>query len=99
MSIVDDFPPHEWHGEGACAGWMADYKAYAAEKGITAMIVTLSNPRHVDVSADHAYVVVPVGYTLKKHGSVIKKTNSIVTVALRRGAAGWYIVGWAWADG
>ena len=24
-SIIDEFPPHEWHGAGACAKWANDY--------------------------------------------------------------------------
>src|SRR5689334_19587472 len=28
-SIIDDFPPHEWHGAGACSKWMNDDDAYA----------------------------------------------------------------------
>ena len=29
------------------------------------MIITLGSPRHVDVAADRAYVVVPASYTIK----------------------------------
>jgi hypothetical protein len=28
-SIIDEFPPHEWHGPGGCVKWMADYDADA----------------------------------------------------------------------
>src|ERR1700730_4808537 len=24
-SIVDEIPPHEWHGAGGCSKWMVDY--------------------------------------------------------------------------
>jgi len=34
-SIIDEFPPHEWHGQGACATWANDFVADAAE-GIAA---------------------------------------------------------------
>lgn len=50
-SIIDEFPPHEWHGAGACAKWISDYDANAKKDGITGGIVTLSEPWHVDVSA------------------------------------------------
>jgi hypothetical protein len=43
--------------------------------------------------------VVPVSYTLRKQGRLVEETKSIVTVALKKGAAGWYVAGWAWADG
>jgi hypothetical protein len=97
-SIIDDFPPHEWHGAGACAKWMNGYKAYAKENGIADMIITLSNPRHIDITGDLAYVVVSANYTLRQQGKVVSKANSILTFALRRSSTGWRIIGWAWAD-
>ena len=51
-SILDEFPPHEWHGAGACAKWAGDYDADAKKNGITDGVVTLSAPTHVDVSGD-----------------------------------------------
>ena len=96
-SIIDEFPPHEWHGAGSCAKWLRDYDADAAKNGITDGIVTLGNPRHTDVTADHAYVVVPANYTFKKKGKLVKETGSMFTLALQKGEAGWRITGWAWA--
>ena len=98
-SIVDEFPPYEWHGTGACAKWMADYDADAKKNGITDAIVTLGTPRHVDVTGDLAYVVVPTGYTYKLKGAPTKETGSMLTIALKKGAAGWRITGWAWTKG
>ena len=98
-SIIDDFPPFGWHGTDACAKWMDSYKAFAAANGIADMVITLGNPRHIDIVEDRAYVVVPANYTLKKAGKIVKKRGSILTVALLRGASGWHITAWAWADG
>ncbi len=28
-SIIDAFPPHEWHGAGACSNWANDFDADA----------------------------------------------------------------------
>lgn len=95
-SILDEFPPHEWHGAGACSVWMNDYDSDARKNGITDGIVTLGNPRHVDVTADRAYVVVPASYTYKKRGTVVKEIGSTLTLALQKGEAGWRITGWAW---
>ena len=53
-SILDEFPPHEWHGAGACAKWAADYDADAKKNGITDGVVTISAPTHVDVTGDRA---------------------------------------------
>ncbi len=48
-SILDEFPPHEWHGTGACGKWLADYDTDAKKKGITDGFVTLETPRHIDI--------------------------------------------------
>jgi hypothetical protein len=98
-SILDDFPPHEWHGADACRSWMRSYRVYTSANGLADMIITLGSPKHVDVAGDRAYVVVPASYTIKVHGTLVNKTNSIVTFALERVATAWRISGWAWADG
>lgn len=96
-SIIDEFPPHEWHGAGACAQWMNDYDADAKKNGITDGIVTLSAPRHIDVTADRAYVVVPANYTFKEKAKPVQEIGSLLTVSLQKGAGGWRITGWAWS--
>jgi ketosteroid isomerase-like protein len=96
-SIIDEFPPHEWHGTGACSKWMNDYNTDAGKNGITDGIVTLGTPLHVDVSADRAYVVAPANYTYKKGGTEVQETGSMFTLVLQQTAAGWRIIGWAWA--
>jgi hypothetical protein len=98
-SIIDDFPPHEWHGAGACPRWMESYRVFTRANGLADMIITLGNPRHVDTAADRAYVVVPANYTIRNHGKLVSKTNSMMTFALEKSANAWHIVGWAWADG
>ena len=95
-SIIDEFPPHEWHGAGACSTWANDFDADAKKNGITDGIVALGSPRHVDIMGDRAYVVVPASYTFKQKGKLVKETGSTLTVALQKGAAGWRMTGWAW---
>jgi len=96
-SILDEFPPHEWHGAGACAKWMDDYDADAKKNGITDGIVTLRAPWHVDVAAGRAYVVAPVNYKFKQKGKPAQEIGSVITIALQKTEAGWRITGWAWA--
>jgi len=96
-SILDEFPPHEWHGAGACAKWASDFDADAKKNGITDGAVTLSNPSHVDVTGDRAYVVVPANYSFKLKGKPVSEAGSIITLALVKSAGGWRITGWAWA--
>ena len=93
-SILDEFPPHEWHGTGACAKWVSDFDADAKKKGITDGVVTLSKPSHVDITGDLAYVVIPAGYTFKQKGS---EAGSIITLTLQKVQSAWRITGWSWA--
>jgi hypothetical protein len=96
-SIIDEFPPHEWHGSGACAKWVADFETDAKKNGITDGVVTLSNASHVDITADRAYVVMPANYTFKQKGQVINEVGSIMTLTLQKSSSGWRITGFAWA--
>ncbi|MGH9547139.1 MAG: hypothetical protein ACRD23_18180 [Terriglobales bacterium] len=96
-SILDEFPPHEWHGAGACAQWLSDFDADAKKNGITDGVVTLKKASHVDISSDYAYVVVPANYTFKQKGKPVSEAGSIITLSLKKGPDGWRITGWAWA--
>ena len=97
MSIIDEFPPHEWHGSGALSRWLSDYDSDATKNGITDGAVTFGKPQHVDVSGDRAYVVLPADYAYKVKGVQVKETGSLITLALIKGADGWRITGWAWS--
>ena len=94
--IIDEFPPHVWQGAGACSTWANDYDADAKKNGITDGVVTLGKPKHVDITGDVAYVVVPANYAYKKNGKPMKEIGSMLTVALQKGDAGWRITAWAW---
>ena len=96
-SIIDEFPPHEWHGAGACLAWMKDYDKDAKRNAITDGVVTLGKPKHLDVDGIYAYVVIPSEYSFKKQGKPVKEKDSAFTFALKKGPAGWKITGWSWA--
>jgi ketosteroid isomerase-like protein len=96
-SIIDEFPPDEWHGAGACAKWTDDYGADAKKNGITDGSVTLGTALHVDVTADRAYVVVPANYKYKQNGKAVQETGSTLTIALQKSGDAWRMTGWAWA--
>lgn len=96
VSILDEFPPHEWHGPTACADWWKALDAYDEKNGITDGDATLGTPWTVDVSGDRAYFVAPMSYTYKQHGKPVKESAAF-TVALRRTQAGWRITAWAYA--
>lgn len=96
-SIIDEYPPYEWHGTDGCTKWISDYDANAKKNSITDGTVRLGPPKHVDIEADRAYVVVPADYTYKEKGKVAKETGSVLTIALRKDTAGWRILAWSWA--
>jgi ketosteroid isomerase-like protein len=95
--IIDDFPPHEWSGAGACATWAAAYGADSDRQGITGGIVTLATPWRVDVTGERAYAVIPATYTYKQHGKPVTEAGAVITIALQKLPAGWRITGWAWS--
>ena len=97
MSIIDEFPPHEWHGAGAFTKWLNDYEADAKKNGISDGHVTLAAARHVELTGNQAYVVIPADYTYKQNGKEVKENGSLMTLALRKGSAGWKITGWSWS--
>jgi ketosteroid isomerase-like protein len=97
MAIVDDIPPHEWHGPGALTKWLGDYGVDAKRNGITDGVVTLGKARHVDVSGACAYAVIPSDYTFKRNGEKVEEHGSLFTFALHKNATAWLISGWAWA--
>ena len=97
VSILDEFPPHEWHGPTACADWWKAYNAYNEKKGITDATALLGTPWTVDVTGDRAYFVAPATYEYKQHGKPVKESRAVFTVALRRTETGWRITSWAWS--
>jgi len=96
-SIIDEFPPHEWHGAGACSKWSNDFQAYAQAGEMTDPAVTVAKPWHIDVTADRAYVVAPTTFSFKQKGKPVME-RGIVTMTLQKNGAVWRITGWAWAD-
>lgn len=98
-SIIDEFAPHEWHGPGACAKWLDDFVADTKKNGVTDGHVTFGKPRHVDITADRAYVVIPTTFAFKLKGKPTKESGATITLALQKVDAGWRITGWAWTKG
>jgi len=97
-SIIDDVPPHEWHGPEACSVWMTDLAKWAKENEVSDAHVTLGKARHISVTGDHAYVVIPASLSLKLKGKPIKSPGPVAVFALQKAAAGWRITGWAWVN-
>ncbi len=95
LAILDEVPPYLWQGPQAFQAWSADLDSDARKRGITDQAVTIGAPTREETSGDHAYVVVPAVYTFKERGVVMREPAQFV-FALKRGAGGWLIHGWAW---
>jgi hypothetical protein len=61
MQILDGMSPHVWQGPTASEDWYGDVLTEGAHVGASGYHITLGEPRHVDVTGDNAYVVVPDG--------------------------------------
>jgi len=97
VSILDEFPPHVWHGPTACADWWKALNAYNKKEGITDGDASLGTPWSVDVSGDRAYCVAPTTYKYKQHGKSVEESQAVLTVALKKTKAGWRITAWTWS--
>ena len=96
VSILDEFPPHAWHGPMACADWWKGLLAYNEKSGITDGDATLGKAWTVDVTGDRAYFVAPMTYTYKQNGKSVKETATF-SMALKRSHAEWRITSWAYS--
>jgi hypothetical protein len=65
MQILDGMSPHVWQGPTASDDWYRDVLTEGEHVGASGYQITLGEPRHVDVTADNAYVVVPAIMTLR----------------------------------
>jgi hypothetical protein len=96
VSILDEFPPHEWHGPTACADWWKALNVYNEKNEITDGDAPLGTPWTVDIAGDRAYFVAPMNYSYKQHGKPVKESATFA-VALKRTPSGWRITAWAYS--
>jgi ketosteroid isomerase-like protein len=99
MQILDGLAPHVWQGPTAAQDWYADALVEAGHLGVTGFHIGLGEPRHVDVSGDYAYVVVPVTFDYNREGKQVNQTDAAFTVALRKVDAEWRLTAWSWTKG
>jgi ketosteroid isomerase-like protein len=95
-SVIDDVPPFEWRGPGACANWAKAYDKFASTGEITDSSGTLGKPKRFIVEGDRAYVVAPGTFSYNRKGKPVKLTE-IAAFSLHKTAAGWKITSWSWA--
>ena len=95
--IIDEFPPYSWQGPTACSDWANDFDAFVKQGKITEPVVKLGKPRHVDITGERAYVVLPATFNFKKDGKPISESGSTFTIALQKTPGGWRITAWTWS--
>ena len=99
MQILDGMSPHVWQGPTASNDWWQDVLTEGAHLGASGYHITFGEPRHVDITGDYAYVVVPATMTFNLQGEQVTQTGAVFTVALRKVGAEWRLAAWAWAKG
>lgn len=97
--ITDDFPPHTWNGPTACSDWVAAFKAFVKKSKISSMTVAFGTPKHMAVTGNVAYVVLPATLHFNQNGKPVKETGSVMTIVLKKTSSGWLMTAWTWADG
>ena len=97
--ILDGMAPHVWHGPTAAQDWYRDVLVEGEQHGASGYVVTLGEPRHVNVTGDKAYVVIPASMTYKVQDKQVTQAGATFTVALRKLSEGWRIAAWAWTKG
>lgn len=96
-AVIDDFPPHEWHGSGACKRWFEDFESMSKAKGITNARIAVGAASHAELSKDFAYAVAPVTLSFDRKGTRVMD-KGILIVTLHHENSGWRMTGWVWSD-
>ena len=98
-SILDGMPPHVWHGTTAAEDWYREVLIDTKREGASDFCVTVGQPRHLEITGDAAYMVVPATMRFKVHGNLITQSGAVFTMALQRLSDGRRIAAWARAKG
>jgi ketosteroid isomerase-like protein len=97
-SITEDVPPYRWHGPEAGAQWLLAMWENGQRAGLANIAMTLGAPTRVEVSGDHAYLVVPGALTFEMGGQP-RRDDGALTFALQKSEGVWLIGSLAWAGG
>jgi len=97
-SITEDVPPYRWQGPEAGAQWLLAMWENGQRAGLADIAMTLGAPTRVEVSGDHAYVVLPGALTFEVGGQP-RRDDGVLTFALQKSGGAWLIGSLAWAGG
>ena len=96
VAIIDEFPPHAWHGGSAFKDWLADLEKDAKAHEQTDQKLAISRTVRAQVDGDTAYVVMAATFTYKEKGKKMVEPGQMA-IALSKDGGAWKIVSWAWA--
>jgi ketosteroid isomerase-like protein len=99
MQILDGMAPHVWQGPTATEDWWRDVQTEGELLGASGYQIALGAPRHLDVTGDCCYVVVPATMTFTVAGAQRTQDGSTYTVALRKIDDRWHLSAWSWSKG
>jgi len=94
--IIDEIPPYQWQGRGSFKAWLGDLTKHDTAGGVTDGNMKFGDVIRQEMAGDHAYVVVATDYSFKQNGTPMHEPSQM-TFALKKGKAGWRIVGWTFA--
>jgi len=78
MQILDGMSPHVWQGSTAAEDWWRDVLAEGEHVGASGYHINLGEPRHVDLTDEYGYVVVPATMTFNLRGTPVTQTGSLL---------------------
>jgi hypothetical protein len=95
-TIVDEFAPFHWSGEGAAIRWAHGFTSVATASQLSHIHVVRHAPSYVTVMGRHAWLVVPTDYEYDAAGKP-QRESAAWTFVLYYAAGGWRIEASTWA--
>ncbi len=95
-TIVDEFAPYRWTGDGAARHWSRDFAAVARDASLTRVRVVRHAPAYVSSAGGRAWLVVPTEYHYDLAGKPQLETAAWTFVLVRADGA-WHIEASTWA--
>jgi hypothetical protein len=95
-TVVDDLPPYEWHGTGACENWQKSADEFVKKESMTDIVGGIGKPMHIMISGEQAYVVMPATFAYTQEGKKFTEF-AVATFTLQKKESTWLITSWVWA--
>jgi ketosteroid isomerase-like protein len=96
-TVIDDLPPYEWQGPGACSSWQKAADAFTKSQEMTDIVGGLGKPTHVMVASDRAYVVIPATFAYTQHGKRLTEYATATFTLQKKAGSSWLITSWSWS--